>query len=99
MDRKTEILEHELSLLHNQEICLVRKGFGTQSDCWYGVLTVFDKNYPVEHQQGNTECGMYSLFFIIHMLEDKLTTKYLKSHIFDDKYIEKFRNVYFNTDL
>ena len=59
----------------------------------------FDKNYPVEHQQGNTECGMYSLFFIIHMLEDKLTTKYLKSHIFDDKYIEKFRNVYFNTDL
>ena len=28
----------------------------------------FYKNYPVEHQYGNTECGMYSLFFIITML-------------------------------
>jgi hypothetical protein len=59
----------------------------------------FDKNYPVEHQKGNTECGMYSLFFIIHMLEDKLTTKYLKRHTFDDKYIEQFRKIYFNDDL
>jgi hypothetical protein len=28
----------------------------------------FDQNYPVEHQYGNTECGIYSLFFIVHML-------------------------------
>ena len=59
----------------------------------------FDKNYPVEHQYGNTECGMYSLFFIVHMLEDKFTTHYLKTHKFNDKYMEKFRNVYFNSDL
>ena len=26
-------------------------------------------NHPVEHQEENTECGMYSLFFIITMLE------------------------------
>jgi hypothetical protein len=59
----------------------------------------FDQNYPVEHQYGSTECGVYSLFFIIHMLEDKITSKYLKTHILSDKYIERFRNIYFNKEL
>lgn len=56
----------------------------------------FDQNYPVEHQYGNTECGMYSIFFITHMLEDKITGHYLKTHILKDKYMEKFRKVYYN---
>lgn len=56
----------------------------------------FDQNYPVEHQYGNTECGIYSLFFIIHMLEDKITGHYLKTHILKDQYMEKFRKIYFN---
>ena len=59
----------------------------------------FDENYPVEHQYGNTECGIYSLFFIVHMLEDKITGHYLKTHILKDKYMEKFRKVYFNGEL
>jgi hypothetical protein len=59
----------------------------------------FDENYPVEHQYGNTECGVYSLFFIIHLLEDKLTEHYFKTHILKDEYMEKFRKVYFNDDL
>ena len=59
----------------------------------------FDKNYPVEHQYGTTECGIYSLFFIVHMLEDKITGDYLKTHILKDKYMEKFRKVYFNSIL
>ena len=29
----------------------------------------FDENHPVEHQFKNTECGMYTLFFIITMLK------------------------------
>jgi len=29
----------------------------------------FIMNHPIEHQEKNTECGMYSLFFIITMLE------------------------------
>ena len=53
----------------------------------------FDQNYPVEHQYGNTECGVYSLFFLIHMLEDKITSHYLKTHILKDDYIEKFRKI------
>ena len=56
----------------------------------------FDQNYPVEHQYGNTECGIYSIFFITHMLEDKITGHYLKTHILKDKYIEQFRHIFYN---
>jgi len=59
----------------------------------------FDQNYPVEHQYGNTECGIYALFFIVHMLEDKITDHYLKTHILKDKYMQNFRKIYFNEDL
>jgi hypothetical protein len=60
---------------------------------------VYDENHPVEHQYGNTECGIYSIFFIVHMLEDKLTDHYLKTHVLKDKYMEKFRKIYFNEQL
>jgi len=56
----------------------------------------FDQNYPVEHQYSSTECGVYSNYFIIHVLEDKLTAKYLKTHILTDHYISKFRKKYYN---
>lgn len=59
----------------------------------------FDQNYPVEHQYGNTECGIYSLYFLVHMLEDKITSHYLKTHIIRDKYVERFRHIYFNDAL
>ena len=53
----------------------------------------------LEQQYGDTECGIYSLFFISHMLEDKFTENYLKTHILKDKYMQKFRKVYFNESL
>ena len=59
----------------------------------------FDSNEGVEHQYGNTECGIYSLYFIVHMLEDKTTEHYLKTHILKDEYMNKFRHVYFNESL
>jgi len=59
----------------------------------------FDQNHPVEHQYGDTECGIYSLFFISHMLEDKFTEHYMKTHILKDDYMHKFRKVYFNESL
>jgi hypothetical protein len=59
----------------------------------------FDSNEGIEHQYGNTECGIYSLFFIVHMLEDKMTEHYLKTHILKDEYMQKFRHVYFNDSL
>jgi hypothetical protein len=63
------------------------------------IVFQFDQNYPVEHQYKNTECGVYSIFFIVHMLEDKITSYYLKTHILKDKYMEQFRKIYFNSEL
>jgi hypothetical protein len=63
------------------------------------IIFEFDQNHPVEHQYGDTECGIYSLYFIVHLLEDKHTSQYFKKHILSDKYMEKFRKVYFNEDL
>jgi hypothetical protein len=59
----------------------------------------YDENHPTEHQYGDTECGIYSLFFIVYMLRDKLTSKYLKTHVLKDKYMEQFRKVFFNEKL
>jgi hypothetical protein len=56
----------------------------------------YDDSAGIKHQTGNTECGIYSLYFIVHMLEDKTTNHYLKTHLLPDKYINKFRRVYFN---
>jgi hypothetical protein len=59
----------------------------------------FDCNEGIEHQYGNTECGIYSLYFIVHMLEEKTTEHYLKTHILKDEYMNKFRHIYFNDSL
>jgi len=56
----------------------------------------YDENAPIVHQHTTTECGMYALYFIVHMLEDKLSAQYLKTHNIKDEYIAKFRAVYFN---
>jgi hypothetical protein len=59
----------------------------------------FVQNHPVEHQFGNTECGVYSLFFIITMLKTK-NFNYFKTNskkTFPDKKIEKLRKKYFNS--
>jgi hypothetical protein len=63
------------------------------------IIFHFDQNHPVEHQYGDTECGIYSIFFIVHMLEDKITQHYLKTHILKDEYMHNFRKVYFNESL
>lgn len=67
----------------------------------------FYNNVGITHQQGNTECGMYSLFFIITMLTGKTSfTKgilsmkkrrelFLKSKI-PDNIVFQYRKVYFN---
>jgi hypothetical protein len=63
------------------------------------IVFKFDSNEGIEHQYGNTECGIYSLYFIVHMLEDKMTDYYLKTHILKDEYMNKFRKIYFNDSL
>jgi hypothetical protein len=59
----------------------------------------FDQNYPLEHQYKDSECGVYSIYFIVHMLEDKVTEHYLKTHVIKDTYVQQFRKIYYNDEL
>ena len=69
----------------------------------------FYENYPMQHQYGNTECGVYSLFFIITMLTGKTDLHqftdmndkigFFKNERIPDKYISKFRKIYFNSNI
>ena len=74
-----------------------------------GTKFIVYKNTRVKHQRSNSECGMYSLFFVITCLTREtdlhpgkiLTTKDLVElfsgkHRIDDKYVAKFREIYFN---
>jgi hypothetical protein len=45
-----EQTEHELTLLHDKIVVVVRPGYGTQSDSWVGVLTVISNDYPPKFQ-------------------------------------------------
>ena len=69
----------------------------------------FYQNDEMEHQLGNTECGMYSLYFIISMLlrEKSDGTKMTKKEVISlflgkhgrirDKQVESLRTVYFSS--
>jgi hypothetical protein len=59
----------------------------------------FDDSNGIEHQNKNTECGIYSLFFIIHMLQDKTAEDFYKTHIIKDDQIQNYRKIYFNEEL
>jgi len=71
----------------------------------YGRKYKYYRN-SVSHQQRNTECGVYSLFFIITMLTKNTEIKPVMDlkerfdlfmhHRIPDKYIETYRNKYFN---
>jgi len=66
----------------------------------------FYENYPLEHQLGNTECGMYTLYFIITMLTGQVEERtfrsadekinFFKKKRIPDKYVSKYRKIYFN---
>lgn len=62
----------------------------------YNIDISFDENSPFEHQKGNTECGMYSLFFITELVKDNKNINDFKTKRFSDDEIHKFRKLYFN---
>lgn len=70
------------------------------------------ENRDMEHQRSNTECGMYSLFFIITCLTrqtdpdqkdgtklsvDELKEMFAGKTRIDDKFVERYRSIYFNS--
>ena len=58
-----------------------------------------DSSYPNEHQMKDTECGVYSLYFITALLEDKHDEQWFKNNKISDKEMSKFRKVFFNESL
>jgi len=56
----------------------------------------FSQNYPNQHQYSNSQCGMYSLYFIIELLLDKKTPNYFKTKKIKDKEMDNYRYKYFN---
>ena len=61
-----------------------------------GFELEFYQNHPKEHQRGETECGIYSLYLIIEMLTDKKKPEYYMTHRVTDEEMEKLRKKYFN---
>jgi hypothetical protein len=73
-------------------------------------LQIYKSDGKTEHQHSNTECGMYSLFFIITCLtrhrgglesSSELSRKELLDYFMgenriSDEFIQQFRNIYFN---
>jgi Ulp1 family protease len=53
-------------------------------------------NVGMQHQHGNTECGIYVLYFIITMLEGVHSPRFFKTHKVPDREMEMFRDIYFN---
>lgn len=51
------------------------------------------------HQKKPTECGMYSLFMIINLLRDVKKPEDFIVDTFPDEEMQKFRKLYFNSDL
>lgn len=66
---------------------------------FHNISFKYESNYGFAHQKSNTECGVYSLYFIVQLLKDTKSVKDFKTKKFHDKYIEKFRKIYFNEKM
>ena len=64
-----------------------------------GIKLNYDSNENFRHQRGNTECGMYCLFFIISLITEKYSYKHFKLSRISDEFMEKLRDIYFNIQL
>lgn len=54
----------------------------------------------IHHQRNDSECGVYSIFMLIHMLLGKMTVHDFldKDKKLTDKYMQRFRRKFFNVD-
>lgn len=65
-------------------------------DLGINLKTIINKK---AHQRGDTECGIYSLYLIIQLLQNKKTPKYFLEHRISDKEMLKLRKEYFNESV
>ena len=50
------------------------------------------------HQFGNSECGMYSMYFITQMLQNKCFEKFQRKKV-SDAYMLRLRKKFFNKPI
>ena len=60
-----------------------------------GIDLHFNQNAPLEHQYENTECGMYSLYFIISLMMDTRDPTYFMKHRITDNMMKQMRYKFF----
>lgn len=60
----SELLEHELCLLHGKTVMLVRPFFGTQSDSWVGEIFADSEHYPVTFQVKSASQSKSTIFTV-----------------------------------
>jgi hypothetical protein len=101
-----EIWKDEKTLKKGEPVPLVNRIIQQGSQLDHPIHFKFYNNRNITHQRGNTECGMYSLYFIITMLTGKtksnriLSVKerirmFLKKRI-PDNLVFEYRKIYFN---
>lgn len=56
----------------------------------------FYQNHPKEHQKKDTECGVYTLYFITELLKGSKDYNYFNTHSISDENVHIYRNVFFN---
>ena len=61
-----------------------------------GINFKYLSNHPFEHQMGNTECGIYVIYFLTEILQGTKNYEYFNSVTIPDKEMEKYREIYFN---
>jgi len=61
-----------------------------------GIDFKFDQNHPKQHQYSGSECGMYSIYFIVNMLAGNLNSASLKKTRIPDSKMMEYRNIFFN---
>jgi len=56
----------------------------------------FYQNHPTEHQEGETECGIYTIYFITELLKNNKEFDYFNKHKITDESVHVYRKIYFN---
>mgnify|MGYP001374958222 CR=1 FL=1 len=56
----------------------------------------YKSNEKTKHQYKDTECGVYCLYVVVNLLENKTTINKLKKQRISDETIEKYRHYFFN---
>lgn len=61
-----------------------------------GIKMEYHENHPFQHQKGDTECGMYSLYMISQILRGEKTHSFFKQERITDEEMERMRGEFFN---